>query len=160
MLDKRQIDGISYLCGGQTGGKPLVLLHGIGSNAQSFLPLMEQLASARPLLAWDAPGYAASRPLAISWPSATDYATRLADVLDREGVESCDLLGHSLGAIVAGRFAALYPERVSRLILASPALGYRVATFSSRIEFTNGAEVSKHSVSLPRGPAPPRDNFS
>ena len=32
-------------------------LHGIGSNAQSFAPLMQAFAGEHPTLAWDAPGY-------------------------------------------------------------------------------------------------------
>ena len=39
-------------------GTPVVLLHGIGSNAQSFVPLMRGARSAlHRVLAWDAPGY-------------------------------------------------------------------------------------------------------
>ena len=106
--DRRHIDGTSCLCEGKLDGSSLlVLLHGIGSNAGSFLPLMDQLAGRRALLAWDAPGYGTSEPIEASWPTATDYADRLRCVLDRVGASNFVLLGPSLGANVAGRFAAL-----------------------------------------------------
>ena len=76
------------------------------------------------MVAWDAPGYAGSTPLAGEWPSADDYASALAAFLNRVGIARLDLLGHSLGALIAGRFAATHAERVGRLILSSPALGY------------------------------------
>ena len=116
--------GISFLRAGGERGRPLVLLHGIGSNAQSFAGMMKLLAPSRPLLAWDAPGYGGSDPLSDDWPSCDDYAAALAGLLDRLDTGEIDLLGHSMGALVAGRFARNYPKRVARLILASPALGY------------------------------------
>lgn len=116
--------GISLLRAGGPRGRPLVLLHGIGSNARSFAAMMTAMAPSRPLLAWDAPGYGGSAPLPPEWPTADDYAAALAAMLDRLEIVDVDLVGHSMGALVAGRFARNFPKRVGRLILASPALGY------------------------------------
>ncbi len=116
--------GISLLRAGGARGRPLVLLHGIGSNALSFAAMMTALSASRPLLAWDAPGYGNSVPLSGDWPSVDDYAAALSGLLDRLEIHAVDLLGHSMGALVAGRFARNFPKRVARLILASPALGY------------------------------------
>jgi pimeloyl-ACP methyl ester carboxylesterase len=118
-------EGLTYLASADAAGTPIVLLHGIGSRAQSFIPLMQQLADRLPAIAWDAPGYGDSRPLAADWPDASDYASALSGLLDRLGVARCVLLGHSLGALVAARFVVLAPERVATLFLAAPALGYR-----------------------------------
>lgn len=129
-------DGISFLRADRRTGLragptaptlPLVLLHGIGSNAQSFAGLMTRLADQRTVIAWDAPGYGASAPLAVEWPSADDYSDALAGLMDRLGIGKLDVLGHSLGALIAARFAVRHPQRVGRLILASPALGYGTA---------------------------------
>ena len=108
-------------------GPTLVLLHGIGSNAESWTPLMAELPPTLNLLAWWAPGYGASTPLAPARPTPEDYATRLAEVLDGMRLKRVALVGHSLGTLFAARFAAARPERVSALALFSPALGYRVA---------------------------------
>lgn len=126
-IERVECDGISLLRASKgAGARPLVLLHGIGSNARSFAGLMAALPS-RETIAWDAPGYAQSAPLAMEWPSQDDYVARLADLLDRLGVPTIDLLGHSFGALVAGRFAVRHPARVDRLALASAALGYGTA---------------------------------
>jgi len=107
-------------------GVPLVLLHGIGSNAESWSPLMAALPPGLEVIAWDAPGYGASAPVAPEAPTPSDYAAALLRVLDALGHARIRLMGHSLGSLFAGRFAALHPGRVERLALLSPALGYGV----------------------------------
>jgi pimeloyl-ACP methyl ester carboxylesterase len=123
-IERRTLCGVSFVEMKAGTGLPLVMLHGIGSNAASFAPLMRSLAGTRRMLAWDAPGYGASLPLDGDWPMAADYARKLAELLDALGHTRIDLIGHSLGTLVAAGFAGLYPDRVARLILISPALGY------------------------------------
>ena len=113
----------SYCAAG--AGPPLVLLHGIGSNARSWTQQLADLGSLRRVVAWDAPGYGDSTPVAPPRPTAADYAERLTRFLDGLGLDRIALLGHSLGALVAGAFAAARPHRVGRLLLANPALGHR-----------------------------------
>jgi pimeloyl-ACP methyl ester carboxylesterase len=117
-------EGLSYLARAGGAGPPIVLLHGIGSYARSFVSLIEALADRGPSIAWNAPGYGDSQPLPAEWPDASDYAAALERLLDRLDVPRCILLGHSLGALVAARFAVLSPKRVATLFLAAPALGY------------------------------------
>jgi pimeloyl-ACP methyl ester carboxylesterase len=117
---------LSYLASRDGSAVPVVLLHGIGSNARSFEPLMHALQGRARTLAWDAPGYGQSQPLTIAWPDASDYAAALGNLLDDVEIARCVLLGHSLGALVAARFSLEAPERVAALVLASPALGYGV----------------------------------
>lgn len=108
-------------------GPVLVCLHGIGSGAASWLDTALQLAPQARVIAWDAPGYGASTPVAPAQPGALDYAERLGAMLDALGIERCTLVGHSLGALTAARAArpdsALAP-RIERLLLISPAAGY------------------------------------
>jgi pimeloyl-ACP methyl ester carboxylesterase len=112
---------------GDAAAASLVLLHGIGSNASSFVPLMMALPADVDVIAWNAPGYAASKPLDQAQPQPGDYAAALARLLDALAIDRIALCGHSLGALFAASFAARYPSRVSALALMSPALGYRVA---------------------------------
>ncbi len=113
----------SYCAAG--AGPPLVLLHGIGSNARSWNEQLAGLGDLRQVFAWDAPGYGGSAPIAPLRPMAADYAERLARFLDGLGLDRVALLGHSLGALVAGAFTAARPCRVERLVLADAALGHR-----------------------------------
>ena len=50
-----------------------------------------------------------------------DYVTDLEELRDELGVDLFDLLGHSHGGFVAAQYAATYPERVRRLVLAATA---------------------------------------
>jgi pimeloyl-ACP methyl ester carboxylesterase len=56
----------------------------------------------------------------------------LTEWLDALHIERCVLVGHSLGAIIAGAFAAMHPQRVPGLLLLSPAGGYGAASADVR----------------------------
>jgi pimeloyl-ACP methyl ester carboxylesterase len=113
-----------------------VLLHGIGSGSASWLMQLEAAAhcgSSAGVLAWEAPGYAASTPLDVAQPQAHDYAGRLWCWLDTLRVTSpVTLVGHSLGALMAARAATEQPQRVARLVLLAPAQGYARAPAQER----------------------------
>jgi pimeloyl-ACP methyl ester carboxylesterase len=140
-----EIAGIDLLQRPGSGrGLPLVLLHGVGSRAQSFEPLMKALPPHVRAIAWNAPGYGTSKPLATPIPHPGDYAAALLRLLDTLGITRTVLAGHSLGCLFAAAFAARHPSRVARLALLSPTLGYRVApgaflppTVQSRIDDLN-----------------------
>lgn len=124
--------GIAYLRRqGRGQATPLVLLHGIGSNAQSYGPLLAALPPALDAVAWNAPGYAASAPLAEKAPTPAHYADALLRLLDALNFKSIVLAGHSLGCLFAAGFAARHPDRVTAVALLSPALGYRAAPGSA-----------------------------
>ncbi len=115
-------------------GPALVLLHGIGSQSGSWVYQLAALGSRFRVLAWDAPGYGESEPLAGEAPAADDYAGSLAALLDGLGVEHAVLVGSSLGALVAGAFAARWPRRATGLVLLNPAGGYGRASAAEREE--------------------------
>lgn len=111
---------------------PVVLLHGIGSGAASWVRQLDVLGAKRRVLAWDAPGYGVSTRVTNESPIASDYANALRAWLDALDITRCVLVGHSLGAIIAGSFAASSPERVAGLLLISPAAGYGAASKDMR----------------------------
>lgn len=108
-------------------GPALVCLHGIGSGAASWLDAAVLLAPNARIVAWDAPGYGESSALGQPVPLARDYAARLLALFDALAIESCVLVGHSLGALVAAaaaRQGSALAGRIRRLVLISPAAGY------------------------------------
>ncbi len=132
----------------------LVLLHGIGSGALSWVAQLQAFGTTHRVLAWDAPGYGESSPLPTKKPLATDYAQVLDEWLQHCGVQDLVLVGHSLGALMAGAWAAQRHgtpasgakanARLRALVLASPARGYghtpvaeRQAKWLSRSELIN-----------------------
>jgi pimeloyl-ACP methyl ester carboxylesterase len=105
-------------------GPPLVLLHGIGSAAVSFCHQLDGLSADFRVIAWDAPGYGGSTPLATSELDPGGYAAALKCFLDALALDRIHLLGHSLGTLIAARFTAEQPERVITLTLSSVARGH------------------------------------
>lgn len=104
-------------------GKPLILLHGVGGGASSWVEQIESLSRGRRVVAWDMPGYGRSAPITpMTWPG---LAAALRDLLDHLRIDRATVLGHSMGGMVAQEFAATWPERLSGLILSgtSPAFG-------------------------------------
>ena len=115
--------------GAPAAAQSVWLMHGISSGAGSWQGLAAALPAhplpALHLLAWDAPGYGDSAPLAGAAPTAHDYADVAAQALDALGLHRVWLVGHSLGALVAAALAArLGPQRVAGVLLLSPAQGY------------------------------------
>jgi pimeloyl-ACP methyl ester carboxylesterase len=113
-------------------GPALLLVHGFGGAAWNFGELAELLPGRR-LLIPDLPGHGGSAPLPA--PSLAGFADVLADMLAAEGIDQTDVLGHSLGGVVALRLAVRHPERVRRLILAAPA-GISSATRIAELTIT------------------------
>ena len=113
------------------GPRAVVLLHGIGGQAESWAPTLAALREWR-VLAWNMPGYGASPPLdPVDFPGLADALRRM---LDAAGVAKADLVGHSIGGMVAQEFAATWPERVRSLVLyaSPPAFGGRTPEFRDR----------------------------
>ena len=102
----------------------IMLLHGIGSGSGSWGYLMDHFKDRYRLIAWDAPGYNISTPLPEDKPGALGYARALDRFLDTIGVRPAVMIGHSLGALVAGAYAAEVNPDVPALILGDPANGY------------------------------------
>jgi 3-oxoadipate enol-lactonase len=95
-------------------GPPLLLVHGFGGAAWNFSELAPLLAGKR-LIIPDLPGHGGSSPLPA--PTLAGFADVLAQLLDGP----VDVLGHSLGGVVALRLAERHPSLVRRLVLAAPA---------------------------------------
>jgi pimeloyl-ACP methyl ester carboxylesterase len=126
-LNRINAAGISALCRDGSSGRTIFFLHGIGGRAETFASLFAAWPTPARLIAWDAPGYGASTPLPHDWPTAGDYAARLSEALDGFGeIAPIDLVGHSLGCLVAGALATNQQHRVHKLVLIAPAPGYRV----------------------------------
>ncbi len=117
---------VGYRCAGpaSAAAMPVVLLHGIGSGAASWLAQLDATGLDAALYAWDAPGYGQTSNVADAEPHADAYADALEAWLDALGLARVALVGHSLGAIMATKFASRAPQRVHGLFLCSPANGY------------------------------------
>jgi poly(3-hydroxyalkanoate) depolymerase len=103
-------------------GEPLLLINGLGANLEMWQPLVRVLAADRELIAFDLPGTGRSaRP---RWPLRMPQLARLVtELLDDLGYDQLDVLGYSLGGIVAQELAHRAPERIRRLVLCATTPG-------------------------------------
>jgi pimeloyl-ACP methyl ester carboxylesterase len=105
----------------EAGGRPIVLQHGFTVSSQStwFLTgVVEALARhGRRVIAIDARGHGETdKPHDPAFYGGVRLASDLIGVLDVRNVESYDLVGYSMGAII-GVYAATRDVRVRRLVL-------------------------------------------
>jgi pimeloyl-ACP methyl ester carboxylesterase len=115
--------GLSYEATGT--GDAVVLIHAFSVDRRMWAPQVAALEGRFRVIRYDLRGHGQSAP-----PTAP-YATHedLRSVLDALGVERATLIGLSAGAEIATDFALMHPERVRRLVLASPGLsGYVPST--------------------------------
>ena len=110
---------IHYLTCGE--GEPLVLVHGRGSAAALFAPILAALAAGRRVIALDLPGWGLSEKPPFTGHTAADavgvWRDALLGFLDDQGLTQTDLAGHSMGGLAALAVALDAPERVRRLAL-------------------------------------------
>jgi 2-hydroxy-6-oxonona-2,4-dienedioate hydrolase len=110
--------------GPPAGGRPLVLIHGLGMSSRYMVRLARLLCAGRPVYAPDIPGFGRSetprRPLDVQGQAELLAAWMRALRLDRAA-----FLGHSLGSQVVADLASRHPRLVERLILAAPTVDDR-----------------------------------
>ena len=106
-------------------GAPIVLLHGGSGSWTHWLRNIEALAaSGRKVLVPDMPGFGES----ALYPQGMD-ADALPEPIEAGlkellGLASCEMVGFSFGAMVAGFIAKRFPRRVSRLVICgAPGMG-------------------------------------
>jgi pimeloyl-ACP methyl ester carboxylesterase len=106
------------------GGSPVLCLHGLGATKASFLPTIAALAGDWRVVAVDLPGFGESdKPLRAAY-DAPYFAGAVVALLDELGFDRVHLIGNSMGGRVAIEVGLLYPERVDRMALLSPALAW------------------------------------
>jgi pimeloyl-ACP methyl ester carboxylesterase len=119
----KQVAGIDYRESGKPDAPALLLLHGIGSTSATWREQYGPLGEHFRVVAWTAPGYQRSRPLAAESPSANDYVAALAGLLDSLNISACHVVTNSWGTLVGLAFAALHSKRVGSLVLGGPSAG-------------------------------------
>jgi pimeloyl-ACP methyl ester carboxylesterase len=102
-------------------GSPLILLHGWLGSWRYWMSTMEELSEQHRTYALDLWGFGDSDK-STDRHSVEKYVNLLGDFMDELGVAPAALVGHSLGATIAVKFAIANPDRVTRLMLVSLAV--------------------------------------
>ena len=109
---------------GPAEGPTLVCIHGLTANHTCWASVADVLSPTYRLIAYDLRGRGESDKPEQGYSLAV-HNEDLAGLLDHFGLEKAVLIGHSLGAHIALRFAATRPERVAGLVLVDGGLDIR-----------------------------------
>jgi len=111
--------GIFYEVSG--AGEPVVLIHAFSVDRRMWAPQIASLEKRFRVVRFDQRGHGKSDAPSAPYAQHED----LRSVLDALGINKATLIGLSAGATTATDFAIAYPNRVVRVVLASPGLsGY------------------------------------
>lgn len=115
---------VHYLTTGE--GPPLVALHGIGSTAASWVPLLDALRDRFTVYVPERPGRGLSTPVDYERKEydfrryGVDYVVAFLDAL---GLDSVDVLANSLGGFQSLALSIDHPERLKRQCLVGAPAG-------------------------------------
>ena len=106
---------LEYVEQGKVSGIPIICLHGVTDSWHSFEPVLPYLPDDLRVFAITQRGHGGS-----SKPDGYRYGDFAADVrafMDAQMLPDAIIAGHSMGSLVAQRFAVDYPHRVRALTL-------------------------------------------
>ena len=117
---RSQTDGLDIVYHEAGRGKPLVIVHGGGSNAEPYRKLGDMLAPHFRVARVERRNYGVSgtRASPISWEQEVGDVGAVVEALGGR----CHLFGHSAGALVSLHVARSRPELIDRLALYEPPL--------------------------------------
>jgi pimeloyl-ACP methyl ester carboxylesterase len=123
MEHELNVHGLRIYTRERGSGHPLLMINGLGGNADMWGPAEARLSDGSRTIVFDAPGTGRSStsPIPLPLPAVARVLSRLLDNLQYGQV---DVLGYSLGGAMAQQFAHTHPERVRRLALVATSTGW------------------------------------
>jgi non-heme chloroperoxidase len=107
---------LSYVEQGDASGVPLLLLHGVTDSWRSFELVLPHLPNSVRAFALTQRGHGDSSRPAAGY-RFKDFSSDVAAFMDAVGIDAAVVAGHSMGSVIAQRFAIDKPDRVRQLVL-------------------------------------------
>jgi pimeloyl-ACP methyl ester carboxylesterase len=104
---------VSYRVRGK--GAPVMLLHGFAEDGSIWDELADKLSARYRLIIPDIPGSGSSTLLSNDQAGMEGYADAMHALLEKESIEQCSIIGHSMGGYIALAFAEKYPAKLNAL---------------------------------------------
>lgn len=105
-----------------SGPETILFIHGLGGYIKHWVPVIDTLKDHYRCIAVDLPGYGHSQNGTLEADNILKlFGTTLFGLMDELDLDKVTLAGHSMGGQTAILMALEHPQRVSRLLLASPA---------------------------------------
>ncbi len=152
---------IRYLEAGDATKPTVILLHGLGGQAENWQLNIAAFAANYHVIAPDQIGFGKSDKPFLKYRIGT-YADFLDKMLSELKIEKATLIGNSLGGWIAGFYALKYPNKVEKLVLVDAAgLTPEVVDYtrvyqlnsSTREEVKNNLKISIYNQTLAETPA-------
>jgi len=106
---------------GSTGSHGIVMLHGLGDEADTWRHVFVPLSEKHHVVALDLPGFGRSdKPNKDYTPKF--FMNTIVELIEQLEMKSVILMGNSLGGLLSHALAVNYPERITGLILVDGAL--------------------------------------
>jgi pimeloyl-ACP methyl ester carboxylesterase len=109
---------LAYIESGSASNPGVLLIHGYTDSARDWQPIEPYLNAKLHLIIVDLRGHGASDEPDCCY-TRFDFAYDLVLLLGKLHIEQVDVVGHSLGSLVAQTLAELWPEHTRKLVLIS-----------------------------------------
>jgi pimeloyl-ACP methyl ester carboxylesterase len=117
----------------------LILVHGFGSNKDSWLKFSDELKDEFKIAALDLPGHGESFFEQSLEYTINNQAGWLRDFMDSLEIEKAHLIGNSMGGAISLKFASKFPKKITTLTLIDSA-----GIFKTETEFTKALEKGEN----------------
>lgn len=119
---RTEVNGVQLAYDVEGRGRPVVLVHGLGSTLNTWEGVAQSLTSAYEVYRFDLRGSGRSEVPEGPYELET-WVEDLRAFLNDQDIDAAHLVGHSLGSLISMRFAAEYSDRVQTLSVAAAGPG-------------------------------------
>ncbi|QWK81571.1 alpha/beta fold hydrolase [Ochrobactrum sp. BTU1] len=134
-------------------GEPLICIHGVGSYLEAWNGVVDRLKSRFAILTFDLRGHGKSSKVYGRY-EIDDFVTETLALADKVGFSTFNLVGFSLGGLIAQRLALTHLERLRKLTLLSTVAGRtpeeRKRVLERLAALRAGTPADHHNASLSR----------
>ena len=112
---------MSYRYRKEDNNIPILFLHGFNGNSKSWAYQFNFFKNKRSVIAIDAPGFGKSSPAVLDMEAIADMVFRLLKAMN---IFTCQVVGHSMGGMLAQIISSKYNKLVKKLVLSCTFKGY------------------------------------
>lgn len=114
------VNGVDLYTISMGEGVPVVFVHGAGGLGHSyFLPAAKEISGEFRTISYDQRGCGRSSAVSLSEITLANHMADLEGLRKKLGLKRLNLVGHSLGALLALFYSAKYPDSVASLVIAN-----------------------------------------
>ncbi|MEK7277779.1 MAG: alpha/beta hydrolase [Chloroflexota bacterium] len=125
-LQTTNLNGLKVAYRVQGDGRDVLMIHGWASSGRMWQSLMGALVPGFRCWALDLPGFGDSDKPTNGWYSIQSYVELARDFMAARGLRQPDVIGHSMGGMIALSLAAESPDAMRRLVAINPVVTGRM----------------------------------